>query len=595
MGKIIKTNITEASDIEANWKSKDPVLLKGQLAFTTDGENAGAYKIGDGNNKWSNLDYNYTIDKSYLGSLKDLHDNDVAGINTESLNNDVISIKAKLDTVEENAQVNKVTGVKGNQEEEYRTGNINITPDNIGAITENDVFSDISNGLVPAPSNTGSELFLRSDGAWGVPPSLSLNEIVESVDFSKYEVNYKTTLSTTKTYTTQLSRNTIYTLYFYGVRAFFYTNPKSEVKIDVYVYDNDTKEKSLSLYSDTLEIPNIYSILIGKSDVFTIDTNTISDPLLRICITVTPVVEKPNLSTCKKYTTQGYTVYSLGNKLGYPPTKDMVSYVGSRTLKFYDAMAISGNSFLINSYEGPNYSTEQNWVATTSTSNGTNGPIGWVYDKTNDITYIYLIAYDPYKRDTYVIFKSDAYNLAFIRAYHLDNTYPSQNQYIESESISLKYEKSLAIDLIADTDSDDSYNLKWKTQVADEMTGEMTWLNDRIILDSENYSNFTSKKWNKLLSVTSTTTAVTQSIAYQIDEISCSDIEICLIAYSTDSSVNTYSNTFSLNTLPNNPTLILSGNSGNIASVMLNTNSLSTSTIKLLVYPYTLDVYYRYI
>ena len=40
--------------------------------------------------------------------------------------------KAKLDSIEEGAQVNTVTGVKGNSESSYRTGNINITKGNIG-------------------------------------------------------------------------------------------------------------------------------------------------------------------------------------------------------------------------------------------------------------------------------------------------------------------------------------------------------------------------------------------------------------------------------------------------------------------------------
>ena len=40
--------------------------------------------------------------------------------------------KAKLDAIEAGAQVNTITGVKGGAETEYRTGNVNITKDNIG-------------------------------------------------------------------------------------------------------------------------------------------------------------------------------------------------------------------------------------------------------------------------------------------------------------------------------------------------------------------------------------------------------------------------------------------------------------------------------
>lgn len=42
--------------------------------------------------------------------------------------------KKKLDGIEEGAQKNTVTGIKGNAETSYRTGNVNITPANIGAL-----------------------------------------------------------------------------------------------------------------------------------------------------------------------------------------------------------------------------------------------------------------------------------------------------------------------------------------------------------------------------------------------------------------------------------------------------------------------------
>ena len=42
--------------------------------------------------------------------------------------------KSKLDGIQAGAQVNAVTGVKGASESSYRTGNINLTPANIGAV-----------------------------------------------------------------------------------------------------------------------------------------------------------------------------------------------------------------------------------------------------------------------------------------------------------------------------------------------------------------------------------------------------------------------------------------------------------------------------
>ena len=43
-------------------------------------------------------------------------------------------------------RMNKVSGVKGNSESSYRTGDVNLTPANIGAATASDV-QDISNAV----------------------------------------------------------------------------------------------------------------------------------------------------------------------------------------------------------------------------------------------------------------------------------------------------------------------------------------------------------------------------------------------------------------------------------------------------------------
>lgn len=54
--KIINTKIREAYDTEANWIKHNPVLLAGQLAFSSD--KYGKYKIGNGASRWSELPYN---------------------------------------------------------------------------------------------------------------------------------------------------------------------------------------------------------------------------------------------------------------------------------------------------------------------------------------------------------------------------------------------------------------------------------------------------------------------------------------------------------------------------------------------------------
>ena len=134
--------------------------------------------------------------------------------------------KAKLDGVESGAQVNTITGVKGDNESTYRTGNVNITKANIGLgnvdntadsaksvsyaatagdaatvggktvltnVPANAVFTDTtySNfvgsgssaaaGLVPSPGSTaGATKYLREDGSWQVPPNTTYSNATTS-------------------------------------------------------------------------------------------------------------------------------------------------------------------------------------------------------------------------------------------------------------------------------------------------------------------------------------------------------------------------------------------------------------------------------
>lgn len=53
--KVINTKVRQRYDTEANWKSKDPVLLSGEMAISSDKN--GMYKIGNGTAKWSALSY----------------------------------------------------------------------------------------------------------------------------------------------------------------------------------------------------------------------------------------------------------------------------------------------------------------------------------------------------------------------------------------------------------------------------------------------------------------------------------------------------------------------------------------------------------
>lgn len=53
--KELRVKIQDAYDTEFNWKTNDPVLLAGQVAFSSD--NYGKYKVGDGVKTWNQLEY----------------------------------------------------------------------------------------------------------------------------------------------------------------------------------------------------------------------------------------------------------------------------------------------------------------------------------------------------------------------------------------------------------------------------------------------------------------------------------------------------------------------------------------------------------
>lgn len=62
----LKARVAHASKTEAEWKSADPVLLKGEIAYSSDKRQI---KIGDGTTKWSALTYNSAIPTSHSHDL----------------------------------------------------------------------------------------------------------------------------------------------------------------------------------------------------------------------------------------------------------------------------------------------------------------------------------------------------------------------------------------------------------------------------------------------------------------------------------------------------------------------------------------------
>ena len=62
--------------------------------------------------------------------------------------------KAKLNGIAPGAQVNAVTGIKGNAETSYRTGNVNLTPANIGAATATHTHNYAGSSSAGGPATT---------------------------------------------------------------------------------------------------------------------------------------------------------------------------------------------------------------------------------------------------------------------------------------------------------------------------------------------------------------------------------------------------------------------------------------------------------
>lgn len=66
--KTLNVRIQNKYDTEANWASKNPVLLKGEAAYSSDKN--GLYKIGNGTSKWSDLKYGLSSELDALTNNK---------------------------------------------------------------------------------------------------------------------------------------------------------------------------------------------------------------------------------------------------------------------------------------------------------------------------------------------------------------------------------------------------------------------------------------------------------------------------------------------------------------------------------------------
>lgn len=135
--------------------SKHKILTQAEYDALTEAEknNGTFYFIEDGNSAVTDSDKDYidSQDQQTLNSAKAFTTNTIQNyyaktevdtlLNTKADMEEATSTKAgmfsatnkvKLDGIEDGAQVNTVTGIKGSAETTYRTGEVNITSENIG-------------------------------------------------------------------------------------------------------------------------------------------------------------------------------------------------------------------------------------------------------------------------------------------------------------------------------------------------------------------------------------------------------------------------------------------------------------------------------
>lgn len=95
----INTRIILKNDSTANWTSKDPVLLKGEVGFDLD---LGIFKVGDGIKKWSEITVTYsnlqdilsTIDQKIQDAVGDLHQTQIFEADVENSGDKIAAITA---------------------------------------------------------------------------------------------------------------------------------------------------------------------------------------------------------------------------------------------------------------------------------------------------------------------------------------------------------------------------------------------------------------------------------------------------------------------------------------------------------------------
>lgn len=187
--KEIRVKIQDAYDTEANWIANDPVLLSGQVAFSSD--KYGKYKVGDGIKTWNQLEYATISWNDIAGKPSTFNPNQHN--HTISQITDIGNASVKHANTAGSA-TNATTATKlGTETKGSATQPIYLNAGVPTACTytlgksvpSNAIFTDTNTwialkgattttagtaGYAPAPTAGAANRYLRSDGTWAVPP-----------------------------------------------------------------------------------------------------------------------------------------------------------------------------------------------------------------------------------------------------------------------------------------------------------------------------------------------------------------------------------------------------------------------------------------
>lgn len=211
--KELRVKIQDAYDTEFNWKTNDPVLLAGQVAFSSD--KYGKHKVGDGIKTWNQLEYVKTKWEDIDGKPSTF--NPPAHTHTISQISDIGNANVKHANTAGSATTATTATKLGTETKGSSTQPIYLNAGvptacayTLGkSVPSNAVFTDTNTwialkgatstvagtaGYAPAPSAGAPNRYLRSDGTWAVPPdttysvvSGSTNGLMSSTDKTKLD------------------------------------------------------------------------------------------------------------------------------------------------------------------------------------------------------------------------------------------------------------------------------------------------------------------------------------------------------------------------------------------------------------------------